>query len=228
MICGHPRSPCGRTTARRAWVSTDLVPFLTGRSSFPRIRRPAVPSPGVTEHPMSERLRAGQAQGAGVPRRVRAVGRAPARQGQDARPRADRATSSTPARSTSSTCSPATGPTPPASRSGPYTDGVITGWGTVDGRKVFVFSPGLHRVRRRARRGVRREDPQADGPRAQGRRAGRSASTTAPAPASRRASCRLASYGGIFYRNVLSSGVDPADLRDPRARAPAAPCTRRR
>ncbi|MEC8464548.1 MAG: carboxyl transferase domain-containing protein, partial [Actinomycetota bacterium] len=22
----------------------------------------------------------------------------------------------------------------------PYTDGVITGWGTVDGRKVFVFS----------------------------------------------------------------------------------------
>ena len=22
----------------------------------------------------------------------------------------------------------------------PYTDGVITGWGTIDGRKVFVFS----------------------------------------------------------------------------------------
>ena len=70
----------------------------------------------------------------------------------------------------------------------PYTDGVITGWGTVEGRKVFVFSPGLHRVRRRAGRGVRREDPQADGPRAQGRRARSSGSTTAPAPASRRAS----------------------------------------
>ena len=26
----------------------------------------------------------------------------------------------------------------------------------------------------------------------------------------------LASYGGIFHRNVLSSGVDPADLGDPR------------
>jgi acetyl-CoA carboxylase carboxyltransferase component len=22
----------------------------------------------------------------------------------------------------------------------PYTDGVITGWGTIDGRKVFIFS----------------------------------------------------------------------------------------
>ncbi len=46
----------------------------------------------------------------------------------------------------------------------PYTDGVVTGFGTIDGRRVCVFSPGLHRLRRRARRGVRREDPQGHGP----------------------------------------------------------------
>ena len=53
----------------------------------------------------------------------------------------------------------------------PLTDGVVTGWGTIDGRKVFVFSPGLHDLRRRARRGLRREDPQGDGPRGVRRRA---------------------------------------------------------
>ncbi len=46
--------------------------------------------------------------------------------------------SSTRGRSTSSTRSPATATRP--SPIGPTTDGVITGWGTVDGRKVFVFS----------------------------------------------------------------------------------------
>ena len=91
----------------------------------------------------------------------------------------------------------------------PLTDGVVTGWGTVDGRKVFVFSPGLHDLRRRARRGVRREDPQGDGPRGVGRRAARSASTTAAARASRKASCRSRRYGGIFFRNVKASGVIP-------------------
>ncbi|MEZ5227035.1 MAG: carboxyl transferase domain-containing protein [Acidimicrobiales bacterium] len=45
---------------------------------------------------------------------------------------------SIPARSTSSTCWPAR--RSPEATSRPYTDGVITGWGTVDGRKVFVFS----------------------------------------------------------------------------------------
>ena len=36
-----------------------------------------------------------------------------------------------------------------------------------------------------------------------------SASTTAPARASRKASSRSPSYGGIFYRNVKASGVIP-------------------
>ena len=68
--------------------------------------------------------------------------------------------------------------------------------------------PGLHRLRRRPRRGVRREDPQADGPGAQGRRPGHRAQRRRrrPHPGGRRP---LASYGGIFYRNVKASGVTP-------------------
>ena len=94
----------------------------------------------------------------------------------------------------------------------PYTDGVITGWGTVDGRKVFVFcqdftvfggalgevfAEKIHKLMDLALK--------VGAPR-------RSGSTTAPAPASRKASSRLASYGGIFYRNVLSSRRHAADL----------------
>ncbi len=55
----------------------------------------------------------------------------------------------------------------------PYGDGVITGTGTVDGRPVAVYSPGLHRVRRVARRGLRGEDRQGHGPRHEGRLPGR-------------------------------------------------------
>ena len=63
-------------------------------------------------------------------------------------------------------------------------DGVVTGYGTVNGRLVFVFSQdftvksgvrvlaGLHRVRRLAVRDPRREDLQGHGPRDEGRRAG--------------------------------------------------------
>ena len=48
----------------------------------------------------------------------------------------------------------------------PYGDGVVTGYGTVDGRQVVRVRPGLHRLRRLARRGLRREDRQGHGPRA--------------------------------------------------------------
>ena len=40
----------------------------------------------------------------------------------------------------------------------PWGDAVVTGYGTIDGRTVFVFSPGLHRLRRLARRGDGGED----------------------------------------------------------------------
>ena len=87
--------------------------------------------------------------------------------------------------------------------------------------------PGLHRVRRRARRGVRREDPQGDGPRRVGRRADDRAQRRRRRPHPGR--CRLARR---VRRHLLPQregvGRDPADQRDPRARAPAARCTRPR
>jgi len=42
-------------------------------------------------------------------------------------------------------------------------DGVVTGWGTVNGRKTFVFAKELHRVRRLALRDARAENHKAAG-----------------------------------------------------------------
>ena len=90
----------------------------------------------------------------------------------------------------------------------PYTDGVITGWGTIDGRKVFVFSQDftvmggalgevfaekIHKVMDLA------------------------LSTGAPmiglndgaGARIQEGVVSLDSYGGIFHRNVQSSGVIP-------------------
>ncbi len=90
----------------------------------------------------------------------------------------------------------------------PYTDGVITGWGTVDGRKVFlfaqdftifggalgeVFAEKIHKVMDLA------------------------ASVGAPfvglndgaGARIQEGVVSLASYGGIFFRNVQASGVIP-------------------
>jgi len=90
----------------------------------------------------------------------------------------------------------------------PYTDGVITGWGTIDGRKVFVFSQDftvmggalgevfaekLHKVMDLA------------------------LSTGAPmiglndgaGARIQEGVVSLDGYGGIFYRNVQASGVIP-------------------
>ena len=77
----------------------------------------------------------------------------------------------------------------------PYTDGVVTGWGTVNGRKVFVFSQDftvfggalgevfaekIHKLMDMALKVAPRS----------------SDSTTAPAPASRRASSRSPATAG--------------------------------
>ena len=51
----------------------------------------------------------------------------------------------------------------------PYGDGVITGYGTIDGRQACVFSQDFTRLRRLARRGLRREDRQGHGPGDEGR-----------------------------------------------------------
>jgi acetyl-CoA carboxylase carboxyltransferase component len=90
----------------------------------------------------------------------------------------------------------------------PYTDGVITGWGAVDGRKVFVFSQDftvfggalgevfaekIHKLMDLALK---------VGAPVVGLNDGAGARI-------QEGVVSLASYGGIFYRNVLSSGVVP-------------------
>ncbi|CAN5648639.1 acyl-CoA carboxylase subunit beta [soil metagenome] len=90
----------------------------------------------------------------------------------------------------------------------PYTDGVITGWGTVDGRKVFVFSQDftvfggalgevfaekIHKVMDLAL---------SVGAPLIGLNDGAGARI-------QEGVVSLASYGGIFHRNVLASGVTP-------------------
>ena len=90
----------------------------------------------------------------------------------------------------------------------PYTDGVVTGWGTIDGRKVFVFSQDftvfggalgevfaekIHKVMDLAIKVGAPLIGLNDG----------AGARIQEGPVS------LASYGGIFHRNVLASGVIP-------------------
>jgi len=97
----------------------------------------------------------------------------------------------------------------------PYTDGVVTGWGTIDGRKVFVFSQDftvfggalgevfaekIHKVMDLAL---------SVGAPLIGLNDGAGARI-------QEGVVSLASYGGIFHRNVACLGCDSADLRDPR------------
>ena len=90
----------------------------------------------------------------------------------------------------------------------PYTDGVITGWGTIDGRKVFVFSQDftvfggalgevfaekIHKLMDMAMKVGAPVIGINDGAGAR----------------IQEGVVSLASYGGIFYRNVKASGVTP-------------------
>jgi acetyl-CoA carboxylase carboxyltransferase component len=96
----------------------------------------------------------------------------------------------------------------PGTEERPYTDGVITGWGTVDGRKVFVFSQDftvfggalgevfaekIHKLMDMAMKVGAPVIGLNDGAGAR----------------IQEGVVSLASYGGIFYRNVKSSGVTP-------------------
>ena len=90
----------------------------------------------------------------------------------------------------------------------PYTDGVITGWGTVDGRKVFVFSQDFtvfggalgevfaEKIHKMMDLALRTGAPVV------GLNDGAGARI-------QEGVVSLASYGGIFRRNVQSSGVVP-------------------
>src|SRR6187455_1888945 len=90
----------------------------------------------------------------------------------------------------------------------PYTDGVITGWGTVEGRRVFVFSQDftvfggalgevfaekIHKLMDLALKVGAPLIGLNDG----------AGARIQEGPVS------LASYGGIFHRNVMASGVIP-------------------
>jgi len=96
----------------------------------------------------------------------------------------------------------------PAIPERPLTDGVITGWGTIDGRKVFIFSQDftlfggalgevfaekIHKVMDLA---VKVGAPLIGINDGAGARIQEGVTS-------------LDSYGGIFYRNVLASGVIP-------------------
>ncbi len=90
----------------------------------------------------------------------------------------------------------------------PYGDGVITGWGTVDGRKVFVFSQDFtvfggalgevfaEKIHKLMDLGLKVGAPVI------GLNDGAGARI-------QEGVVSLASYGGIFYRNVKASGVTP-------------------
>ena len=90
----------------------------------------------------------------------------------------------------------------------PYTDGVITGWGTVDGRKVFVFSQDFtvfggalgevfaEKIHKLMDLALKTGAPLI------GLNDGAGARI-------QEGVVSLASYGGIFRRNVMSSGVIP-------------------
>src|SRR3954466_7516952 len=90
----------------------------------------------------------------------------------------------------------------------PYTDGVITGWGTIDGRKVFVFSQDFtvfggalgevfaEKIHKLMDLALKVGAPVVGVNDGAGARI-------------QEGVVSLASYGGIFYRNVLSSGVVP-------------------
>ncbi len=96
----------------------------------------------------------------------------------------------------------------PSTDERPYTDGVITGWGTIDGRTVFVFSQDftvfggalgevfaekIHKVMDMALKVGAPVIGLNDGAGAR----------------IQEGVVSLASYGGIFYRNVMASGVTP-------------------
>ena len=168
--------------------------------------RPAAPDIHTTAGKLADLERRGDEA---RPRRVGAGGGEAARQGQEDRPRADRAAARRGLVRRARRVRPAPLDATSAWTSNrPYGDGVVTGYGTVDGRPVCVFSQDFTVFGGSPRRGVRREDRQGHGPRAEDRLPGRSASTRAAAPASRRAS----SPSACTARSSAATCTPPASI----------------
>ena len=106
-------------------------------------------------------------------------------------------------------------------------DGVVTGYGMINGRLVFVFSQDFTVFGGALVRGACREDLQGDGPGDEGRRAGHR-----PQRQRRRAHPGRRGLARRLCRSVPAQRHgqrrDPADQPDHGARAPAARCTARR
>ena len=86
-------------------------------------------------------------------------------------------------------------------------DGVVTGYGMINGRLVFVFSQDFT-VFGGALSGACREDLQGDGPGDEGRRAGHRPQRLGGARI-QEGVASLGGYADVFQRNVMASGVIP-------------------
>ena len=86
-------------------------------------------------------------------------------------------------------------------------DGVVVGYGTINGRLVFVF-PRTSRSRRFAVGNARREDLQGHGPRNEGRCPGDRFNDSGGARI-QEGVASLGGYADVFQRNVMASGVVP-------------------
>ena len=90
----------------------------------------------------------------------------------------------------------------------PYTDGVVTGWGLVNGRKVFVYAHDFRIYGGVARQRTSGQDPQADWIWPLDRAPPVALNDSGGARIQEGVN-GLAGYGGIFRRNVTASGVIP-------------------
>ena len=88
-------------------------------------------------------------------------------------------------------------------------DGVVTGYGTIDGRLVYVFRAGLHRVRRLPIGDHGAENLQGNGYGHEDGARPLSASMTRGGARIQEGINALAGYSEIFQRNILASGVIP-------------------
>ena len=88
-------------------------------------------------------------------------------------------------------------------------DGVVTGWGTVNGRPVFLFAKDFTCVRRLAVGGACREDAEGAGHGAERTGAPIIGIYDAGGARIQEGVAALGGYAEVFQRNVLASGVIP-------------------
>jgi hypothetical protein len=202
--CRWTRSSSGAARRARRWTTSTSSTSSTATSSRRTSSWPiAAPRPTRRSSPSS--------RSCARPRPLTL--REAARQGQVHRPRADREAARPRLLPGARHVRPPPHHDFDMQKNRPWGDAVVTGHGTIDGRRVCVFSPGLHRLRRLARRGHGREDVQDHGPGGQDRLPGdrHQRLRRRAHPGGRRLARRLRRRLRA-QRPVL--GRDPADLAD--------------